>query len=104
MKCQPFKSWVLWSFKIRTSHLNFHSYFHCHPQEHLASRGFIHRDLAARNILLCEGRVVKIADFGLLRHTRDGGIYEVQHTKKMPIRWTAPEALQNGIFTSKSDV
>ena len=69
----------------------------------MASKGFVHRDLAARNVLLGEDRAVKIADFGLLRHTK-GEIYEVKHTKKLPIKWMAPESLQTGIYTSKSDV
>ena len=69
----------------------------------MARKGFVHRDLAARNILLSEDRVVKIADFGLLRDTH-GNIYEIKHTKKLPIKWTAPEALYNGIYTTKSDV
>ena len=70
----------------------------------MASKGFIHRDLAARNILVGEDRKVKVADFGLLRHTSDGEIYEVKNTKKLPIKWTAPEALESGIYTLKSDV
>ena len=73
-------------------------------QDYLASKGFVHRDLAARNVLLGEGRTVKIADFGLLRHTSDGEIYEVKTTKKLPIKWTSPEALRSGIYTSKIDV
>ena len=72
-------------------------------QEYLASKGFVHRDLAARNVLLGEDKAVKIADFGLLRHTHDE-IYEVKHTKKLPIKWMAPESLFSGIYTSKSDV
>ncbi|XP_078357420.1 uncharacterized protein LOC144642321 isoform X2 [Oculina patagonica] len=71
--------------------------------EYLASKGFVHRDLAARNVLLGEDKAVKIADFGLLRHTY-GEIYEVKKTKKLPIKWMAPESLGNGIYTSKSDV
>lgn len=35
--------------------------------EYLASRKVIHGDLAARNILLGDGNVVKICDFGLAR-------------------------------------
>ena len=77
----------------------------CFPckQEYLAGKGFVHRDLAARNILLGENRAVKIADFGLLRHTY-GDIYEVTKTKKLPIKWIAPESLDSAVYTSKSDV
>lgn len=35
--------------------------------EYLASRKVLHGDLAARNILLAEGNVVKISDFGLAK-------------------------------------
>jgi len=73
-------------------------------QDYLASKGFVHRDLAARNVLLGEDRAVKIADFGLLRHMSDSDIYEVKTVKKLPIKWTAPEALQTGKYTSKCDV
>lgn len=71
--------------------------------EYLAGKGFVHRDLAARNILLGENKAVKIADFGLLRHTY-GDIYEVTKTKKLPIKWIAPESLDSAVYTSKSDV
>ena len=70
----------------------------------MASKGFIHRDLAARNILLGEDRAVKIADFGLLRHTNESEIYEVTSVHKLPMKWMAPEALESGIFTFKTDV
>ena len=69
----------------------------------MANKGFVHRDLAARNILLSEDKVVKIADFGLLRDTQ-GNVYEMKQKKKLPIKWTAPEALHNSIYTTKSDV
>lgn len=32
--------------------------------EYLSINKVVHRDLAARNILVCEGNVVKISDFG----------------------------------------
>ena len=34
---------------------------------YLGSRSIIHRDLAARNVLVCDGQVMKIADFGMAR-------------------------------------
>jgi len=34
----------------------------------------------------------------------DSDIYEVKTVKKLPIKWTAPEALQTGKYTSKCDV
>ena len=70
----------------------------------MASKGFIHRDLATRNILLGEDRAVKIADFGLLRRVNESEIYEVTSVNKLPMKWTAPEALESGIFTFKTDV
>ncbi|XP_073243693.1 fibroblast growth factor receptor 2-like [Porites lutea] len=72
--------------------------------EYLASKGFIHRDLAARNILLSEDRAVKIADSGFLRHANESEIYEVTSVHKLPMKWMAPEALESGIFTFKTDV
>ncbi|XP_078373558.1 uncharacterized protein LOC144657125 [Oculina patagonica] len=70
---------------------------------YLSRRGFIHRDLAARNVLVGEDKHVKIADFGLMRHT-DGDIYEVKRQKKLPIKWMAPEAIKDSIYTTQSDV
>ena len=81
----------------------FFLFYYIRLQDYLASKGFVHRDLAARNILLGDEKVVKIADFGLLRYTK-GNVYEMKQTKKLPIKWTAPEALRNSIYTTKSDV
>ena len=72
-------------------------------QSFLSGKGFIHRDLAARNILLGEGKVVKISDFGLMRHIH-GDIYKIKKGKKLPVKWMAPEALFNSEYTTKSDV
>ena len=73
------------------------------PQGFLSSKGFIHRDLAARNILLGEGKVVKISDFGLMRHIH-GEIYKVNKGTKLPVKWMASEALFNSEYSTKSDV
>ena len=63
----------------------------------------MHRDLAARNILLGEDRVIKISDFGLMRHTQDD-VYQLRKGKRLAVKWTAPEALYNSQYTTKSDV
>uniref|UniRef100_A0A3B5LJU9 receptor protein-tyrosine kinase n=1 Tax=Xiphophorus couchianus TaxID=32473 RepID=A0A3B5LJU9_9TELE len=72
---------------------------------YLSNLGYIHRDLAARNILVNSNLVCKVSDFGLSRvleddpdaaYTTSGG--------KIPIRWTAPEAIAYRKFSSSSDV
>lgn len=73
--------------------------------EYLSCKTFVHRDLAARNILVDRNRVCKIADFGLSRllGSSEEKIYTTQGGK-IPIRWTAPEAILYRTFTTKSDV
>ncbi len=53
------------------------------------------RDLAARNCLVGENSVLKISDFGMSRQ-EDNGIYSSSGLKQIPIKWTAPEALNYG--------
>ncbi|XP_069092258.1 tyrosine-protein kinase Blk [Pleurodeles waltl] len=69
---------------------------------YLEKRNYIHRDLRAANILVSEGLCCKIADFGLARIIDNE--YEAKEGAKFPIKWTAPEAINFGIFTIKSDV
>ena len=89
--------------------------------QYLAEMNYVHRDLAARNVLVNAGLVCKIADFGLSREIRssssaDGnggnggggnnasdGAYTTRGGK-IPVRWTAPEAIAFRKFTSASDV
>lgn len=70
---------------------------------YLESMNFVHRDLAARNVLVGEGNVVKVADFGLARLIEEDE-YMARVGAKFPIKWTAPEAALHGRFTIKSDV
>uniref|UniRef100_A0A673YL02 receptor protein-tyrosine kinase n=1 Tax=Salmo trutta TaxID=8032 RepID=A0A673YL02_SALTR len=72
---------------------------------YLSDIGYVHRDLAARNILVNSNLVCKVSDFGLSRVLEDDA--EAAYTTrggKIPIRWTAPEAIAFRKFTSASDV
>uniref|UniRef100_A0A4W6C5F3 Tyrosine-protein kinase n=1 Tax=Lates calcarifer TaxID=8187 RepID=A0A4W6C5F3_LATCA len=72
--------------------------------EYLESKKCIHRDLAARNCLVAENNVVKISDFGMSRQ-QDDGVYSAEGgLRQIPVKWTAPEALNYGRYTTESDV
>jgi ephrin-B len=70
---------------------------------YLSNKGFVHRDLATRNVLLDQDFVCKISDFGLSRNL-DESTYYVTTGGKVPLRWTAPEALFYRKYSSSSDV
>ncbi|XP_047429382.1 ephrin type-A receptor 7 isoform X1 [Mugil cephalus] len=94
---------------------------------YLSDMGYVHRDLAARNILVNSNLVCKVSDFGLSRvidddpeavYTTTGKMQDIMNViftpatdlrfteqgGKIPVRWTAPEAIQYRKFTSASDV
>uniref|UniRef100_A0A1A8BZ21 receptor protein-tyrosine kinase n=1 Tax=Nothobranchius kadleci TaxID=1051664 RepID=A0A1A8BZ21_NOTKA len=82
--------------------------------KYLSDMSYVHRDLAARNILVNSNLVCKVSDFGLSRVLEDDP--EASYTTreatgsylspggKIPIRWTAPEAIAYRKFTTASDV
>ncbi|XP_018576399.1 tyrosine-protein kinase Fer isoform X2 [Anoplophora glabripennis] len=69
---------------------------------YLESKNCIHRDLAARNCLVGYNNVVKISDFGMSREEEEYIVSDGM--KQIPIKWTAPEALNFGKYTSLCDI
>ncbi|XP_042219998.1 tyrosine-protein kinase Fer-like isoform X3 [Homarus americanus] len=69
---------------------------------YLESKNCIHRDLAARNCLVGHRNIVKISDFGMSREEEEYIVSDGM--KQIPIKWTAPEALNFGKYTSLCDV
>ncbi|XP_077913604.1 megakaryocyte-associated tyrosine-protein kinase isoform X7 [Halichoerus grypus] len=66
--------------------------------EYLESKKLVHRDLAARNILISEDLVAKVSDFGLAKAERKG-----LDSSRLPVKWTAPEALKHGSLKEVSE-
>ncbi|XP_012548805.1 tyrosine-protein kinase CSK isoform X2 [Bombyx mori] len=78
----------------------------CCGMEYLERQRVVHRDLAARNVLISAEGTAKVADFGL---ARAGAALEdpaeaARLQAKLPIKWTAPEALKYNKFSNKSDM
>ncbi|CAL1589928.1 unnamed protein product [Knipowitschia caucasica] len=74
--------------------------------KYLSDMSYVHRDLAARNILVNANLVCKVSDFGLSRFLTENSsdpTYTSSLGGKIPIRWTAPEAIAYRKFTSASD-
>lgn len=71
---------------------------------YIAQKKFVHRDLASRNCMIAADLTVKIGDFGLTRDIYESDYYRRGWRGFMPVRWMAPESLNDGIFTIESDV
>ncbi|XP_071201063.1 megakaryocyte-associated tyrosine-protein kinase-like isoform X2 [Salvelinus alpinus] len=71
----------------------------CEGMEYLESKRLVHRDLAARNILVSNEGVAKVSDFGLTKLD-----CKASDNAKLPVKWTAPEALKKEKFSTRSDV
>lgn len=70
----------------------------------LASKNCVHRDLAARNVLLSQGKMVKICDFGLARDIMHDTNYVSKGSTFLPVKWMAPESIFDNMYTTLSDV
>ena len=66
----------------------------------------IHRDLACRNVLVQSDLLhdIKISDYGMARFMQQSDYYRQSFERPLPLRWMAPESLEDQIWTTKSDV
>lgn len=53
---------------------------------YLADMKLVHRDLAARNVLLAEGKICKISDFGLTRDIYEDDAYLKKSKDRVPVK------------------
>ncbi|KAI6213759.1 Non-specific protein-tyrosine kinase [Aphelenchoides besseyi] len=68
---------------------------------YLEQQNFMHRDIAARNCLLTEKHELKISDFGMSDERKE---LTDDKLDKVPVKWLAPETMQNKIYSNKTDV
>ncbi|CAI7923988.1 unnamed protein product [Closterium sp. NIES-54] len=70
----------------------------------LAHTSFIHRDLKASNILLDEDMRARVADFGLVKHSKGDGMQSIETRIAGTFGYLAPEYAVTGRVTTRSDV
>lgn len=73
---------------------------------HLAEHTFIHRDLKTKNLLVGDGNIIKICDFGLsqVKPSPDAVLRDPPNGAKGTPIWMAPEILMNREFNEKCDI
>jgi hypothetical protein len=71
---------------------------------YLTSKKVLHRDLAARNVLVFDGEILKICDFGMAKDVRFFEYYRRKSPGVLPVKWMAPESLLTRVYTEASDV
>ena len=72
----------------------------CDAMSYLEEKGIVHRDLAASNVLISADDIAKVSDFGLAKKILD----ENKTGVKVRIKWAAPEAIKEKLYSNKSDM
>ena len=54
--------------------------------------------------MISADKVVKVGDLGMARNVYMTDFYHTSSNVGLPIRWMAPESINPGLFSSKSDV
>ncbi|MFN7934696.1 MAG: serine/threonine-protein kinase [Bryobacteraceae bacterium] len=81
----------------------------CAAVQHAHERRVIHRDIKPGNILVAEGGIPKLLDFGVAKILNPGLLPEGQPITRPGIRiftpdWASPEQLRGGPVTTTSDI
>jgi len=58
----------------------------------------VHRDLAARNVLLAEGKICKVSDFGLTRDVYEDDAYLKRSKDRVPVKVTYLQIILKYLF------
>lgn len=72
----------------------------CCGMSYLEEKGIVHRDLAASNVLISKESIAKVSDFGLAKKIMD----DTRNGVRIRIKWTAPEAIRDRLYSNKSDM
>ncbi|XP_055082596.1 platelet-derived growth factor receptor beta-like isoform X2 [Periophthalmus magnuspinnatus] len=89
---------------LSVSDLLFFCFQAASAMDFLSQRNVVHRDLGARNVLVSDGKVLKICDFGLGQNLKERQEYEKRGNARLPVKWMSPESIFLCVYTTQSDV
>lgn len=75
----------------------------CYLYNFFFSIRFLHRDLATRNCIVSSDFIVKVSYPGLCKDKYNREYFKHRNSL-LPVRWLAPECIQEDEYTTKSDI